>query len=672
MALDHNEPGLIERKPSALSNVDPRLLGQFASRGARRAVRRLGAVARLGGVAARRGLRFLAAQTAPLHAPIRQAAAEAWARWLKPWVETQPLYKWCTKTIGRRIMAATIVGFVILFIGLMWISLANRWMVDAKVDSLTTQARMIAVAIAANAKVDTGGFTIDATRLPEAPGQLPTLANPTFSAVELSIAPERVAPILGRLIQVGDVRARVFGRDGFLIVDSNQMLQRGQISKGALSRPTVPQSEAEEKLKTAWTRLIAWLTRSELPVYRDIGSDKGTIYPEVESALLGNVTRMLLINGAGEQIVAVTAPILHLGAVQGVVQLSSRPGEIDNILARQRRALLVLAMIALVASLIAAWLLYRTIAGPMQRLSDAAEQVSHNINAERALPEFPGRQDEVAQMAVAFREMTNSLYRRIEASDRFAQDVAHELKNPVAAARSTAESLSFAKTEQQRDELVRQIQGEMKRLNRLITDVAKASRLDAELALQETEPLDLAELVRGIVSVLSDIHGDTDRRITLDLASGPAGGKSYMVQGHEGRLGQVMTNLLDNALSFSPADGVVAVSVRRTRDQLVVTVDDEGPGIPPDRLDHVFKRFYSDRPQSDRTLGKNSGLGLSISREIVRAHGGDIHAENRPQETGEPATGRLSRELEERRIPGVAGARFVVTLPALPADSKTI
>jgi two-component system sensor histidine kinase ChvG len=599
--------------------------------------------------------------------PVRVALGSIWADRIKPWLEVQPIWRWCTKTIGRRILVANLFGFFILFGGLMWLSQTNRWMTDAKVESLKTQARLIAVAIASNAKVETGGLTLDPDRLPDASGTAPTFAD-GFRAIELSIAPERVAPILGRLIQIGDVRARIYGRDGFLIVDSAQMLTRGQLSGRATREAQPAAAEPNEKLRSAWTRFIAWVSRTNLPVYRDIGSDRGTIYPEVASALEGKTTRMLLINAAGDQIVAVAAPITHLGAVQGVVQLSSRPGEMDALQWRQQRDFIWLSLPALLSSLLAAWMLYRTIAGPMRRLSESADQVTRNINAERSLPEFPNRRDEVAQLAAAFREMTSSLYRRIEAGDRFAQDVAHELKNPVAAARSTAEALIYAKTEEQRTVLIGQIQHEMKRLNRLITDVAKASRLDAELALQETEPLDLAELTKGIVDTLADIHRDSGRRITIDLASGPPGGPTYRVAGHELRLGQVMTNLIDNALSFSPQDGVVAVRVRRVGAEVEVTVDDDGPGIPPDRLDHVFRRFYSDRPQSDRVQGKNSGLGLSISREIVRAHSGRIHAENRPAERVSDAHDHLQPELKERCMDGIAGARFVVALPALTAS----
>ena len=269
-------------------------------------------------------------------------------------------------------------------------------------------------------------------------------------------------------------------------------------------------------------------------------------------------------------------------------------------------------------------------------------------------------------MASAYRKMTAALYRRIEASDRFAQDVAHELKNPVAAARATAESMSYAKTDAKRDELVRLIQGELKRLNRLISDVSNASRLDAELALQETEPVDVATLTTNITDVFRDLQkGREDAPCSVVLKINPEFAKpgSFVIDGHEGRIGQVVTNLVDNALSFSPAEGCVTVSVIAEPADVVMLVDDEGPGIPPNKLDDVFKRFYSDRPQSDRTNAKNSGLGLSISRDIVEAHGGTICAFNRVAENGETISHNDRPGLASRRMPGIAGARFEVRLP---------
>ena len=231
-------------------------------------------------------------------------------------------------------------------------------------------------------------------------------------------------------------------------------------------------------------------------------------------------------------------------------------------------------------------------------------------------------------MATAFHAMTSALCRRIEASEKFAADVAHELKNPLTAARSTAESLGYAKTEEERTHLVTQIQGELKRLNRLITDVSNASRLDAELARKEMLNVDVTAMLRNVVGIFRDIIGDDSRALMLALGSEPFPG-AFCVKGDEGRLGQVLTNLIDNAISFSPEGGTVTVQARAAAPFVEIIVEDEGPGIPEDRLEIIFDRFYSDRPATDTSRGKNSGLGLSISREIVLAHAGQIVAENR-------------------------------------------
>jgi two-component system sensor histidine kinase ChvG len=304
----------------------------------------------------------------------------------------------------------------------------------------------------------------------------------------------------------------------------------------------------------------------------------------------------------------------------------------------------------------------------MRRLSEAADSVSRSIGARAKLPELAGRTDEVGQMASAFRSMTASLYQRIEASERFAREVAHELKNPLTAARSTAESLAYAKTSEMRDELVRQIQGELARLNKLITDVSNVSRLDAELAYGQTERVDIREVLHGVMEIFQDRFSTDTRKLVLHIQDIPHDPQAFIVKAHEARLGRVITNLLDNALSFSPHGGTVTVSARRSGASIVIVVEDEGPGIPSDKLESIFERFYSDRPQSDSTLGKNSGLGLSISRDIVDAYGGRIEALNRSAPPG--SVSRLRGDhpaLEGRRAEGVLGARFTVKLPAAAA-----
>jgi two-component system, OmpR family, sensor histidine kinase ChvG len=624
-----------------------------------------------------RPLRVLASKAYDHTAPARGMAgrAGAWVRQLAvrsgfyDFLTYGPLIRLVTRTLLRRIVFANVIGLAILLGGIFYLSQSHVWLIDAKRESLQAQGEIIAAAISANASVETGRIVLDPDKLPDIDGSNSPFRDDSFSALQLSLAPERVTPILRRLVPDADVRARVYAQDGTLITDTVQFLGRRRILRPA--EEAGDQEGRATKIKSPWTRFLSWLLRGELPVYREIGGGNGTAYPEVRMALNGTVTPMLLVNDKGEQIVSVAVPVYLRKSVQGVLLLSTRPGEIDEILAEERSTIFGLALFALGATLLASFLLARTIAGPMRRLSAAAEKVGVHISARHQLPELTRRADEVGQMAISFHEMTQSLYRRIEASERFAQDVAHELKNPLTAARSTAEALAYAKTPAAQQELVRQIQGELKRLNKLITDVSNASRLDAELAFEETEPVDIRPVLDGVVRIFEDILRDDTRRVELEIAEVADNPNAYVVRGHEARLGRVITNLLDNALSFSPENSAVKVTASRVGNEVELVVEDEGPGIPADKLDDIFQRFYSDRPQTDRTIGKNSGLGLSISREIVNAYGGRIWASNRTPATGAETFGLDEQvELRERRMPGVAGARLTVRLPA--ADAATV
>jgi two-component system sensor histidine kinase ChvG len=554
----------------------------------------------------------------------------------------------------RRILLANLAGLGIMVGGILYFSQYNSWLIDAKREALMVQGEIIAAAIASDARVETGRLVIHADSLPAADDkqQGANQRDDGFAALELSIRPERVAPILRRLIQPTSRRARVYSMDGTLIVDSATLLKRGQLSR---YEPVV-ENGGKTRTKNFWTRLKAWMIDQELPVYREIGNANGTLYPEVRKALDGTTMAMLLLNERGEQIVSTAVPIKRAAAVQGVLLMSTPPGEIDQILSEERELIWTLSAIALVATLVTSLFLARTVAGPMKRLSEAAHHVSRNINARRELPEYKDRTDEVGQMAHAFSAMTAALYRRVEASESFAADVAHELKNPLAAARSMAESLTYAKNEEQRTEVVRQIQNELKRLNRLITDVSDASRLDAELARQQMEPFDVTGVVTSVSQIFRDILSSDSRRLVAAFEPAAFDG-AFLVNGDPGRLGQVLTNLVDNAISFSPDGCEVKLSVFRRENTIELTVADEGPGIPEDRLSIIFDRFYTDRPATEAARGKNSGLGLSISREIVRAHGGEIAAGNR-YVGGDAASGKL------------VGAMFTVRLPALVLSSQ--
>lgn len=572
----------------------------------------------------------------------------AWRRFVD-WFTGTWLHKFLSQRLVNRILVANLLGLFVLMCAVVYLNQSQTWLVQARVDAMTTQGKMIAAAIASNAKVKTGELKLDPDTLPESAISRVPFRDDGFAALQLSIKPERVTRILRRLIEPAKVRARIYSRDGTLIVDSANLLMRGQTT---LTEPQPSKPLSKEDTKNFWTRLTAFLIDKELPVYREIGTGNGRAYREVRRALAGKTESMLLLNDKRLKIASVAVPIQQMNSVQGVLLLSTPPGDIDEILWAETKVLWTPFLFAILATVLASWLLARTVATPMRKLSEAAENVSLSLDGKEIIPKFPGRVDEVGQMADAFHAMTASLYKRIDASEKFAADVAHELKNPLAAARSTAYALEFAKDDKQRNELVEQIQNELKRLNRLITDVSNTSRLDAELARQKMAVVDVADVLRGVAQIFKDLLADDSRTVRLVIA--PAGDRqAFDVRGDQGRLTQVFTNLVDNALSFSPENGVVVLKLSRSDDNVSIIVDDDGPGIPDDKYESIFARFYSDRPATDSTRGKNSGLGLSISRDIVRHHNGRIEAVNRKDGKG-----------------NVEGARFTVTLPAVAKISR--
>jgi len=578
------------------------------------------------------------------------------------WLKQTAIARFFGQSLARRIFFSNVVGLVVLLTGIFWVSQQHALLITAKRESLRVQAEIIASAIAANASVSTNVLTFDPGRQPEVEVKAP-FRDDAFAALddlELSIRPDQVGPVIRKLIQpVHNTRARIYDREGELVVDTHHVVVKRPPPK--LDANGEPIRE-KLRVKTNWLRFLSYFDSTDLPIYYEIGAANGNYYPEVRQALRGaKPLPMLLVDEDAQQIVSLAVPIKRRNTTLGAILLSTRPGEIDQILTRERWIFMSVAAMALLTTLAASVQLTRSIAEPVRRLSAAADHVSRSISARAELPDYSLRQDEVGKMASAFRQMTSALYRRIEASEKFAADVAHELKNPLTAARSTAESMSYARTPEQREQLAQQIQEELKRLNRLITDVANASRLDAELARQETEVLNLAASLKGLIEVLGDIHGQDGRTVTFEVVPKPNGDRRHLVRGHEGRLGQVVTNIIDNAASFSPQGGKVVARLRTIDNEVEFSVEDEGSGIPENKLETIFERFYSDRPQSDSTIGKNSGLGLSISREIVHAHGGRIWAENR---RGRPPAG-----ADEGPI---IGARFVMRLPTAAPVARGI
>jgi two-component system, OmpR family, sensor histidine kinase ChvG len=548
-------------------------------------------------------------------------------------------------SLTRRIVVLNLIGLAILVSGILYLNQFRAGLIEAKVQSLQTQGEIIARAIAASAGIDTNEVQLDPEKLLEAEqGQAGPDDFGLSNSLEFTIDPERAAPILRPLVKPTGSRARIYNRDGSLILDSDTFYSRGEVLRYDLPAPNAEEPAALARF---------WQAVKNLPLYTEIGGANGKAYPEVSTALTGTSVPIVRINDKGELVVSVAVPIQRMRAVLGVLLLSTRGGDIDNIVAAERWGIVRVSLFAAAVTIVLSMILANTIAGPVQRLAAAAERVRHSVKARTEIPDFTDRTDEIGHLSGALRDMTSALYRRIDAIESFAADVSHELKNPLTSLRSATETLPLAKTEESRDRLMEIIQHDVRRLDRLISDISDASRLDAELAREDAKAVDMAELLRTTVSLFNDIHRDDTPEVVLDIAYAP-GARPYRVMGHDSRLSQVIINLLDNAISFSPPGGRVAVVARRIGPDIQIAVEDEGPGIPDENLERIFERFYTDRPQEN--FGQNSGLGLNISRQIVVAHGGRLHAENGP-----PAgVGRGKGDGGDGR----GGARFVIRLPA--------
>jgi two-component system, OmpR family, sensor histidine kinase ChvG len=550
-------------------------------------------------------------------------------------------------SLTRRIVFLNVAGLLALSIGINFLSEFRAGLIDARVQSLLVQGQIIAGAIAASATVETdSSLTIDPDKLLELhPGESYGPSEEALYGIDFPINPERVAPVLRRLVSPTKTRARIYDRDGVLLVDSRNLFGRGDVLRFDLPPPN---AEKPGLFERAFIGLRRWLGRGDLPLYHELGALNGRGYPEVAQALNGQNASIVRISERGDVIVSVAVPVQRFRAVRGALMLSTQGADIDDMVEAERLAILKVFLVATAVMVVLSILLAGTIAEPVRRLADAAESVRRRIRSRVEIPDFTRRRDEIGHLSGTLRDMTNALYSRIEAIESFAADVAHELKNPLTSMRSAVETLPVARTEESRGRLLSIIQHDVQRLDRLISDISDASRLDAELQRQEAAPVDLTKLLNTLVAVANEVKRDDSVKVTLRFEGGGAG--AFEVPGHDSRLGQVVDNLIENARSFSPPGGTVRVTCRRLKNNIEILVDDDGPGVRPDAFEKVFERFYTDRPHQG--FGQNSGLGLSISKQIVDAHGGAIWVENRPG----PA--------DEQGEATVVGARFIVRLPA--------
>ncbi|MGH6811673.1 MAG: stimulus-sensing domain-containing protein [Methylocella sp.] len=563
--------------------------------------------------------------------------------------------------LTRRIVVLNLGGLAALLLGFLYLNQFRQGLIEAKVQSLHIQAEIIAAAVAASATVETDSIAIDPEKLLQlAPGESYALGDETAPSLEFSINPERIGPVLHRLASPTRTRARIYDRDGYLLLDSHSLTSRSNIMRYDLP-------PAGRKVPfSLWTRIGRGLKRLTgqpgLPLYEDIGVANGKSYPEVARALSGGEESIVRVDAQGETIVLVAVPVQRFRAVRGALLLSTQGDDVDKIIALERWAMVRVFLVSSVIMFLLSFFIAGTIAEPIRLLAGAAERVRRGTKARREIPDFTGRSDEIGHLSGALRDMTKALYDRIEAIERFAADVAHELKNPLTSLRSAVETLPVARSPESRQRLLVIIAHDVRRLDRLISDISDASRLDAEMARDDVDLVDLTRLL-VTVAAMANLVKDTGA-IRVEFVVAPIGPledsrrPAFLILGHASRLGQVFNNLIDNARSFSAADGSVRMLLRPTKDHMAhghtrdgfeIIIDDDGPGIPADAFERIFERFYTDRP--GQGFGQNSGLGLSISRQIIEAHGGRISALNR---IGPPGTDGVTPVL---------GARFLIFLP---------
>jgi two-component system sensor histidine kinase ChvG len=570
-------------------------------------------------------------------------------------------------SITRRIVFLNLAALVILLSGILYLSQFRAGLTDARVESLLIQGQIIASAIAASATVETDAITIDPEKLLELQaGDSLMPRDDSLNSLDFPIDPEQVAPVLRQLISPTRTRARIYDPNGLIILDSRHLYSRGQILRYDL--PALS-SEKKSFFDHLDDFINGWLLRSDLPLYTEVPGADGTSFPEVVRALTGAPASVVRVDKTGRLMVSVAVPVQRFRAVLGVLLLSTIGGDIDKIVRAERLAIARVTAVAAIVSILLAIILASTIAQPLRRLSAAADHIRIKGKTRQEIPDFSDRHDEIGNLSLALRDMTSSLYSRIEAIESFAADVSHELKNPLTSLRSAVETLPIVKTDEQRKRLLDVILHDVQRLDRLITDISNASRLDAELAREDIGAVDLAQLLEKIqtlhdsldrpgISIRFKIDDATDAaRSSLQFRKKTRGRRGsiksktsqngrFVVYGIESRFGQVISNLLDNACSFVPADGgEILVSLERDDGWVVLKVEDNGPGIQAEQIERIFERFYTDRPAQE-DFGQNSGLGLSISKQIIEAHDGTITAQN------------IKREG------GTTGALFTVRLPA--------
>lgn len=515
--------------------------------------------------------------------------------------------------IARIIFIWNSVGLAVLILGVLLLTEMRAGLTEAQFRNLRTQGELIT-----NLLIETG--TVEGDPYPYI----------NESAVRLVL--HRILPPIaeGARSGVGRPRVRVFDADGRLIADSDVIYDEIRTT------PVEDDESLGERIgnvarQVEYMRLTPWRPTT-------------TLEEEQSRAVRGEIVDGERLNERGERVVSVTVPLRRVQQVMGTVTTES--ADVERILVAERASMIPFMIGATIAIFLSSLLLALFIARPLRRLASAADSLRLTGATRLALPEDSRRKDEIGELAHSLEAMTGALADRIDANERFAADVSHEIKNPLASIQSAVTSARSAKTPEQQAQMLGIVAQDVQRLDRLITDIARASRIETETAKLDLSQVDLGALLFELARAYAT-PPDEPAPVTVAF-KGPKP-EGLVVMGQAGPLGQVFRNLIDNARSFSPQGGVVTVSavLERSKDGAVVhaMIEDQGPGIPPENLETVFERFYTQRPKGT-AFGGNSGLGLSIARQIVTSYSGRIYAQNKDGlGRGESGGARLIVEL---------------------------
>ena len=438
-------------------------------------------------------------------------------------------------------------------------------------------------------------------------------------------------------------RSRVFGTGGELLADSYRFPGRVPSVTIKPLASVSPNIFFQRFLDKFFQDFFYSTTRQHVPNYQQHTIQLARAFPEVISALRGSSIKTVKATTTGRKLLTVAMPIRKkYKPVLGVLLLSSDDKNINVAFNSYQKELITAVVIAIIITSALSLYLSRSITRPIRRLALAAEKIRSDRNGRYGISEVSERNDELGELSKALTQMTDDLWQRLDAIEKFAADVAHEIKNPLTSIRSAVETASKIKDNEKRDKLLALILDDVHRLDRLITDISDSSRLDTELSREKFTAIDIGKLLLAFYELRTSQKKFDKKNLTLDIMEGNA---ELLILGHEIRIVQVIDNIVDNAITFSPPNGNINIVVSADTNSVTITIDDQGPGIPKGKLDAIFDRFYSERPPTEK-FGLHSGLGLSICKQIAEAHNGEITAENR---------------LDQQSI--TKGARFIITLP---------